>query len=179
MYVTAPEGRQILKHLPPLRGLCCLEIKPGLTPWARFCCRFAALGSALSRPELRFCRRFDPSPTLDTTREDREWTTESQEAAQHFRKAARDFQMPHGIFGSNSGFANRARHLPEAAFLLEKPCSILRKQPATLRCHTAPPESSSETSRFTSVVGSLSFGGRLFDDAVLRQIGSRHEFTRE
>src|SRR5439155_25299494 len=48
-------------------------------------------------------------------------------AAQHFRKAARDFQMPHGIFGSNSGFANRARHLPEAAFLLEKPCSILGK----------------------------------------------------
>src|SRR5256885_12820961 len=71
----------------------------------------------------------DPSPTLDTTREDREWTTEIQGAAQHFRKAARDFQMPHGIFGSNSGFANRARHLPEAAFLLEKPCSILGSSP--------------------------------------------------
>src|SRR5437870_12808016 len=62
----------------------------------------------------------DPSPTLDTTREDREWTTENQGAAQHFRQAARDFQMPHGIFGSNSGFANRARHLPEAARHLEK-----------------------------------------------------------
>ena len=60
--------------------------------------------------------------------------------------------------GSSPRLSNPARHLPEAAFLLEKPCSILGKQPATLRCHRAPPESSSETSRFTSVVGSLSFG---------------------
>ena len=55
--------------------------------------------------------------------------------------------------GSSPRLSNPARHLPEAAFLLEKPCSILGKQPATLRCHRAPPESSSETSRFTSVVG--------------------------
>src|SRR5438309_1211969 len=101
MYVTAPEGRQILKHLPPLRGLCCLEIKPGLTPWARFCCRFAALGSALSRPELRFCRRFDPSPTLDTTREDREWTTENQRAARISSKQLASFRCRTASSGSS------------------------------------------------------------------------------
>src|ERR1051326_5538228 len=39
----SPAGAANSKHLPPLRGLCWAEIKPGLTPWALFCCRFAAL----------------------------------------------------------------------------------------------------------------------------------------
>src|SRR5439155_25690478 len=54
---------------------------------------------------------------LEATREDREWTTENQGAAQHFRKEARDFQMPHGIFGKQpatfkSGAASPGSSLP-------------------------------------------------------------------
>src|SRR5438552_2982142 len=58
----SPEGAADLKHLPPLRGLCPLGNQTqGLTPWARFCCRFAALGNSPAAINS------DPGPTPGPT----------------------------------------------------------------------------------------------------------------
>jgi len=95
----------------------------------------------------------------------REWTTENQGAAQHFRKAAREFQMPHGIFGKQpatfkSGAASPGSSLPpweavqhfrKAARDFEMPQSTSGKQLGDFTVH--------KRCGITEL--------RLFDDAVL------------